>query len=64
MKSDRTYNQEQERTLCYGIGVEVIGEEETRSTKKTWRGMVEDKRRAAAWQSWMTVRALTTKRSG
>ena len=26
--------------------------------KTTWRRMVEDERRAAGWQSWMTVRAL------
>ena len=31
--------------------------------KTTWRRMVEDKRRAAGWQLWMTVRALATKQS-
>ena len=31
--------------------------------KTTWRRMVEDERRAAGWQSWMTVRALATNRN-
>ena len=34
MELDRAYNEEEQRgTLCYSIGVETRGEEETRSTK-------------------------------
>ena len=32
--------------------------------KTTWRRMVEDERRVAGWQSWMTVRALAANRTG
>ena len=32
--------------------------------KTTWRRMVEDKRRTAGWQSWVTVRALAADRGG
>ena len=60
MELDRAYNEEEQRgALCYSIGVKARGEEETRSTR-----MVEDERRVAGWQSWMTVRALTANRSG
>ena len=32
--------------------------------KTTWRRMVEDERQTAGWESWVTVRALATNRSG
>ena len=51
MELDRAYIEEEQRgALCYSIGVEARGEEETTSTKNNMEvRMVEDERRVAGW---------------
>ena len=54
MELDWSNNEERQRgTLRYSFG-----------PKTTWRRMVEDERRTAGWQSWVTVRALAADRGG